>query len=85
MGGHVVANIAPKYRGKYSSFIGMKLCLEKARELGLNRILLTCDERNPTSHRSILGLMKMYGGEEWPDSFVDGHGEHRVWVNTGIK
>ena len=82
-GGHIAGNISPKYRGKYSSFVGAKLCLEKARKLGLKRVLITCDERNIASYRAICGLMKLFGGEQLPDSFVDGHGEHRVWVNTG--
>lgn len=82
IGGHIAANIAPKYRGKYSSFIGVKLCLEEAHKLGLNRVLMTCDEKNPVSYRAIIGLMNMYGGEQIKDSFVDGHNEHRVWVNT---
>ena len=43
-GGHIAANISPKYRGKYSSFIGVKLCLEEASKLGLKRVLMTCDE-----------------------------------------
>ena len=83
MGGHIAGNIAPKYRGKFSSFIGAKLCLEKACKLGLERVLITCDERNIASYRAITGLMKLYGGKQLKDSFVEGHGEHRIWVNTG--
>ena len=59
------------------------MCLEAARKLGLKRVLITCDENNQASYRAITGLMKLYGGEQWPDTVVDGHGEHRVWVNTG--
>jgi len=81
-GGHIAANISPKYRGKYSSFIGVKLCLEEASKLGLKRVLMTCDERNSASYRGIIGLMNLYGGEKLTDTFVNGHGEHRVWVNT---
>lgn len=81
-GGHIAANIAPKYRGKYSSFIGVKMCLEKAKELGLERVLITCDANNAASYRGILGLLKLYGGEQVSDSFIDGHYEHRVWINT---
>ena len=81
-GGHVAANIAPKYRGKYSSFIGIKLCIDKARKLGLKRVLMTCDAGNSASYRAITGLMKLYGGEQLPDSIVNGHDEHRIWVNT---
>ena len=82
IGGHIAANISPKYRGKYSSFIGVKLCLEEAYKIGLKRVLMTCDEKNSTSYRAIIGLMNMYGGEQIEDSFVDGHNEHRVWINT---
>lgn len=81
-GGHIAANIAPKYRGKYSSFVGIKMCIDKARKLGLKRVLMTCDVANKASYRAIIGLMKLYGGEELSDSFVDGHGEHHVWINT---
>lgn len=81
-GGHIAGNIAPKYRGKYSSFIGAKLCLDKARKLGLKRVLITCNAANSASYRAITGLMKIYGGEQLPDSFVKGHDEHRIWVNT---
>jgi len=81
-GGHIAANISPKYRGKYSSFIGVKLCLEEASKLGLKRVLMTCDEKNSASYRGIIGLMNLYGGEKLTDTFVNGHGEHRVWVNT---
>ena len=81
-GGHIAANIAPKHRGEYSGFIGIKLCLAQAAKFGLKRVLMTCDVNNNASYRAILGLMKMYGGEQISDSFVDGHGEHRVWVNT---
>jgi len=82
IGGHIAANISPKYRGKYSSFIGIKMCIDEARKLGLKRVLMTCDVNNAASYKGILGLMKLYGGEQIPDSSVDGHNQHRVWVNT---
>ena len=82
IGGHIAANISKKYRGKYSSFIGIKMCLNEAHKLGLKRVLMTCDTENTISYRAIMGLKKLYGGEQISDSFVDGHGEHRVWINT---
>lgn len=81
-GGHIAANISPKYRGKYSSFIGIKLCLKEANKLGLKQVLMTCDERNGASYRGIKGLMDLYGGEQLTDTIVNGHGEHRVLINT---
>lgn len=82
LGGHIAANISPKHRGEYVGFVGIKLCLEQARKLGLERVLMTCDINNLASFRAISGLLKLYGGEQLPDSFVDGHYEHRIWVNT---
>ena len=81
-GGHIAGNISPKYRGKYSSFIGAKLILAAAHKMGLKRVLITCDANNSASYRAITGLMRLYGGEQMPDSIVKGHPEHRVWVNT---
>lgn len=82
IGGHIGVNIAPKYRGRYLSFIGIKMCLDKARKLGLKRVLMTCDVNNKASYKGIMGLMKLYGGEQISDSFIDGHKQHRIWVNT---
>ena len=84
-GGHIAGNISPKYRGKYSSFIGAKLVLAAAHKMGLKRVLITCNAGNSASYRAIMGLMKLYGGEQLPDSFVKGHDEHRVWGNTVKK
>ena len=81
-GGHIAANIAPKYRGKYSSFVGIKMCLEKAKKLGLDKVLITCDVNNMPSYRAITGLLKIYGGEQISDSRGDGYHQHRVWINT---
>ena len=81
-GGHIAANISPKHRGEYSSFIGIKMCLAKANKLGLDRVLMTCDVNNMASYRAITGLMKMYGGEQISDSQGDTYHQHRIWVNT---
>ena len=58
VGGHVAANIAPKYRGKYSSFIGIKMCIDEARKLGLKRVLMTCDASNKASYRVWINTTK---------------------------
>ena len=82
LGGHIGANIAPRHRGGYSSFIGIKLCLAQARKLGLDRVLMTCNANNAASYRAIMGLVKLYGGEQIPDSIVGDQAQHRAWVNT---
>lgn len=81
-GGHIAANIAPKHRGKYSSFIGVKMCIDYAAKLGLERVLMTCSAHNNASYRAIMGLMGLYGGTVLPDVTVGEHNEHRVWINT---
>lgn len=81
-GGHIAANISPKHRGKYSSFIGIKMCLEEAKKLGLDKVLITCDINNITSYKAIMGLLKLYGGEQISDSSGDTYHQHRVWINT---
>ena len=81
-GGHIAANISPKHRGKYSSFIGIKMCLEEAKKLGLDKVLMTCDVKNIASYKAIMGLLKLYGGEQISDSCGDTYHQHRVWVNT---
>lgn len=82
LGGHIAANISPRYRGKYSSFVGIKMCLAEAKKLGLDRVLMTCDVKNIASYKAIIGLLKMYGGEQIADSQGDTYHQHRVWVNT---
>ena len=81
-GGHIAANISPKHRGEYSTFIGIKLCLKEAAKLGLKRVLMTCDVNNSASYKGILGLLKLYGGEQISDSIVEDKRSHRVWINT---
>ena len=82
IGGHMGVNIAPKHRGGYAGFAGMKLCLVQARKLGLDRVLMTCNANNSASYRAIMGLVKLYGGEQFSDSNIDGQVQHRIWVNT---
>lgn len=82
IGGHIAANISPKHRGKYSSFIGIKMCLEEAKKLDLDKVLMTCDVNNVASYKAIMGLLKLYGGEQISDSQSDTHNQHRVWINT---
>lgn len=52
-GGHIGYSIRPRERGKGYAGRQLRLGLEKCRELGLNRVLLTCDEDNQRSKRTI--------------------------------
>ena len=42
IGGHIAANISPKYRGKYSSFIGVKLCFLQSGQPMLFSLMYCC-------------------------------------------
>jgi predicted acetyltransferase len=53
IGGHIGYNIRPSERRKGYGTLILALTLEKARELGLTRILVTCDEDNIASAKII--------------------------------
>ena len=53
IGGHIGYNIRPSERQKGYGTLILKLTLQKARELGLRRVLITCDEDNTASIKII--------------------------------
>jgi len=53
VGGHIGYNIRPSERRKGYGTLILKLTLQKARELGLTRVLITCDDDNVASARII--------------------------------
>lgn len=52
-GGHIGYDISPRYRRKGYGKVILKLVLEKAKELGLEKVLITCDFDNIGSKRII--------------------------------
>src|SRR5918911_4690432 len=52
-GGHIGYDIRPSERGKGYGTLILKLTLEKAREFGFDRVMLTCDADNIASARII--------------------------------
>ena len=53
-GGHIGYDIRPSERRKGYGTLILKLTLKKAKELGLDRVLLTCDSDNIASARIIV-------------------------------
>ncbi|HEX8248159.1 MAG TPA: GNAT family N-acetyltransferase [Pyrinomonadaceae bacterium] len=53
IGGHIGYDIRPSERGKGFGTLILQLALEKAREIGLKKVLLTCDADNAASARII--------------------------------
>jgi predicted acetyltransferase len=87
VGGHIGYVVVPSKRGRGIMKTALRLAVEKAKELGINQLLLTCDETNEGSKRTIIGLMNEYGGNQ--DTPIDstnfesdGNKEVRFWVNT---
>lgn len=52
-GGHIGYDISPRYRRKGYGKVILKLVLEKAKELGFEKVLVTCDFDNIGSKRII--------------------------------
>ena len=82
-GGHIAYQIIPSARRKGYVKAGLKLSLDYARKnLGIGKALLTCNFDNVASYRAMISVMRECGGEEISPSIIDGHQEHRVWINT---
>lgn len=79
IGGNFAYAIRPTERGKGYGTIQLKLLIEKAKELGLEKVLVTCRENNLGSKKT----MEKFSGKA--DSLVpsrfDGIMEYRYWIN----
>lgn len=52
-GGHIGFAVRPSERKKGYAKAMLALCLERCREMGLDKVLITCDENNEGSRRTI--------------------------------
>ncbi|RXJ04304.1 GNAT family N-acetyltransferase [Anaerobacillus alkaliphilus] len=78
-GGHIGYGIRPSERKKGYATVLLKQSLEKAKEIGIERALVVCDERNVGSLKTIVNN----GGV--PDSdFIekDGNVIKRFWIDV---
>lgn len=73
-GGHIGYSIRPSARRQGHASTALRQVLELAAEMGLERVLITCDEDNPASRATIEGA-----GGEYEDSRS---GKRRYWVPT---
>lgn len=54
-GGHIGYSVRASRRREGYAAAGLRLAMERARELGLDRVMLTCDDDNVGSFRTIEG------------------------------
>lgn len=77
-GGHIGDGIRPSQRRKGYATAMIRLALEKCRELGIMRVLMTCDADNVGSAKSIIrngGILENEIVNE------DGQAEQRYWID----
>lgn len=55
-GGHIGYGVRPSARGRGVATAALRLCLDEARGLGLDRVLIVCDAANPPSRGTILAV-----------------------------
>lgn len=77
-GGHVGYATRPSERGKGYATLMLKLLLEKARQMGLDRVLITCGRKNVASAR----VIRKNGGVLDSESYSTQAGRitQRYWI-----
>ncbi|MBL7141442.1 MAG: GNAT family N-acetyltransferase [Planctomycetes bacterium] len=78
-GGHIGYSVRPAERGKGYGTAVCRLTIERARALGLGRVLITCDADNPASARIIEKCGGVYENEV--RSRATGKMKRRYWVD----
>lgn len=81
-GGHIAYYIRPSERQKGYAFEGLKLCLEEARKLGIEKTLITCNHKNIASYKTMHKMMIEMGGNEVSPTQIGDITERRVWIYT---
>ncbi|WP_025028447.1 GNAT family N-acetyltransferase [Caldalkalibacillus mannanilyticus] len=76
IGGHIGYGIRPSERNKGFATLQLALALIKAREMGLDRVLVTCDKENIASAKTIVNN----GGRLDSEGLVDGMLIQRYWI-----
>lgn len=76
-GGHIGYSVRPSERRKGYAKEMLKQILQKCREHGLSKVMVTCDENNIASKKTIISN----GGIFEKDVLVDGETTKRYWIS----
>jgi len=82
IGGHIAYEIRPSARRKGYATRGLELCVEKAKEMNIDQVLVTCNAENPASYGVMHQVMLKLGGYEDEVYQTDNLIEKRVWIKT---
>ena len=79
-GGNIGYDVGPSYRGQGMATLMVRMVLGRAREFGLERILVTCFDDNPASER----VIQKCGGvlESTQPSPRNGKITQRYWIEV---
>ena len=78
-GGHIGYGVRPSERRKGYAKAMLSLCLEKCREFGLDRVLITCLTSNEASRRTILSCGGIF--ERITHDSKDKEDLERYWID----
>ncbi|MHC4984568.1 MAG: GNAT family N-acetyltransferase [Planctomycetota bacterium] len=78
-GGHIGYSVRPSERGKGYGKLALKLTLDKARQRGLTRVLVTCNKDNAASAK----IIQANGGVLENEVVINETGriKQRYWIN----
>ena len=76
--GHIGGAIRPSYRGKGYGNKMLDLALQIARQMGMRRVLITCNKENKVSEKVIIRNGGIFESEEIEDN---GNIVRRFWID----
>jgi len=76
--GHIGGAIRPSYRGKGYGSVMLALALEVAKNMGIKKVLITCNKDNIVSEKTIIINGGIFESEEIEDN---GNIVRRFWIN----
>jgi len=76
--GYIGGAIRPSYRGKGYGSVMLALALEVTKNMGMKKVLITCNKDNIVSEKTIIKNGGIFESEEIEDN---GNIVRRFWIN----